>query len=100
MSDVVRHQRKAGAHSIVRAAWVRITGLLFYGAIVGWCAYALHGSLPFVVPGAVLGGGVLHVWKGRPLLGFSVFGLIVVAVPLLLLPALGVGTFADVTSGL
>src|SRR4051812_42307938 len=73
MRDVVRHQRSPrDAHSIVRAASVRITGLVFYGAVVAWCAYALHGSLAFVIPGAVLGGGVLHVWKGRPLLGLAV----------------------------
>lgn len=101
MGDVVRHQRSPKkARSMARAASVRVTGLVLYGATVAWCAYALQGSLPFVIPGAVLGGGVLHVWKGRAWLGLAVFALIVVVVPLLLLPALGVGTFADMTSGL
>ena len=101
MGDVMRHQRSPkNARSVARAASMRVTGLVFYGAVVAWCAYALHGSLAFVIPGAVLGGGVLHVWKGRAWLGLAVFALIVVVVPLLLLPALGVGTFADMTSGL
>ncbi|GAB7006818.1 hypothetical protein JCM18899A_42910 [Nocardioides sp. AN3] len=57
-------------------------------------------SLPFVVPGAVLGGGVLHAWKGRPWLGLATFVISVVIVPFLLLPALGIGTYADLSNRL
>jgi len=101
MTDVVRHQRNTSrGRAVARAIWIRITGLALYGAVVVWCAYALQESLPFVVLGAALGGGVLHAWKGRPWLGLSVFVIIVVIVPLLLLPALGIGTYADLSNRL
>ena len=74
-------------------------GLVFYGAAVAWAWWQLPATLPFVVPAAVLGGGVLHVVKGRPWWGLLVFTIIVVAVPLLLWPALGTGTFSDLTDG-
>lgn len=101
MRDVLRHQRNSSrGRAFARAIWIRVAGLALYGAVVVWCAYALQESLPFVVPGAVLGGGVLHAWKGRPWLGFAVFVVIVVLVPVLLLPALGIGTYADLSNRL
>src|SRR3954447_2977653 len=103
MSDLVRHRGKipaTGAKAVVRAVQVRLAGIVLYCAAVAWCAYQLPDSLPFVVPGAVLGGGVLHVWKGRPWLGLVVFAVIVVLVPALLWPSLATGAFADVTDGL
>jgi len=72
---------------------------MLYTGAVAWAWYQLPQTLPFVVPGAVLGGGILHVLKGRPWLGLAVFTLVVVAVPLLLWPALGTGTFTDLTDG-
>jgi hypothetical protein len=60
----------------------------------------LPDAIPFVVPGAVLGGGVLHVWKGKPWLGLVVFATIVFVVPLLLWPSLTTGFFSDLTNGL
>ena len=63
--------------------------------VVAWCAYRLPDTLPFVVPGAVLGGGFLHVVRGRAWWGLMVFALIVVAVPLLAWPSLLTGAFED-----
>ena len=98
MRDVLRHQRSDSA--VGRALRTRLTGLVLYGAAVAWCAYQLPDSLPFVVPGAVLGGGVLHVWRGRSWLGLLVFAIIVVAVPMLLWPSMLTGTYADLRDGL
>jgi hypothetical protein len=78
---------------------VRFAGLVVYSATVAWAWWQLPATLPFVVPAAVLGGGVLHVVKGRPRLGLLAFTVIVVVVPLLLWPALGTGTFSDLTDG-
>ena len=78
---------------------IRLTGVVLYAAAVAWCWYQLPTSLPFVVPAALLGGGVLHAWKGRPWLGLVVFTLVVVVVPLLLWPSMGTGWFADLTDG-
>ena len=102
MSDVQRHQPRvprSRAQAVARAIRIRITGVVLYGALVAWCATQLRTSLPFVIPGAVLGGGVLHVWKGRPWLGLIVFAAIVVAVPALFWPSMVTGTFADLTDG-
>jgi hypothetical protein len=77
----------------------RLAGLLAYAGIVAWAWYQLPQTLPFVVPAAVVGGGFLHVLRGRPWLGLLVFSVIVVAVPVLLWPALGTGTFSDLTEG-
>ncbi len=102
MSDVVRHGGSGStsrARSAARAVRVRITGLVLYTAAVVWCAYQLPTTLPFVAPAAVLGGGLLHVWKGRPWLGLALFTLIVVAVPVFVLPALSTGALADLTDG-
>ncbi|GAA1477162.1 hypothetical protein GCM10009623_16080 [Nocardioides aestuarii] len=82
---------------MARAVGVRLAGLIFYGAAVAWAWWQLPQTLPFVVPAAVLGGGVLHVGKGRPWWGLLIFGLVVVVVPVLLWPALGTGTFSDLT---
>ena len=99
VSDVVRHggASRSSRGGLGRAVSVRLSGLVLYAAAVWWCQYALSDALPFVVPGAVLGGGVLHVWKGRPWLGLAVFVFFVVAFPALLWPALGTGTFLDMT---
>src|SRR5688572_1229850 len=102
MSDVQRHRAQAPrsrGKAVAHAVQVRIIGALLYCAAVAWCAYQLPTSLPFVVPGAVLGGGILHVWKGRPWLGLIVFTIVVVAVPALLWPSMTTGTFADLTDG-
>ena len=102
MSDIRRHSGTTSSRSkpMLRAVRIRITGAVLYAAAVAWCAYQLPTSLPFVVPGAVLGGGVLHVWKGRPWLGLVVFALIVVAVPALLWPSMMTGAFSDLTDGI
>lgn len=97
LRDVLRHQRTGSA--VDRALRVRLTGLVLYSGAVAWCAYQLPDSLPLVVPGAVLGGGVLHVWRGRPWLGLMVFAIIVVAVPVLLWPSMLTGTYVDLRDG-
>jgi hypothetical protein len=97
MRDVLRHQPR---RSRSRAVRVRLTGLVIYSAVVAWCAYQLPDSLLFIVPGAVLGGGGLHVWRGRPWLGLLVFAIIVVAVPMLLWPSMLTGTYTDLRDGL
>lgn len=99
MNDVVRHAG-AAPRSFLRALQVRVAGLILYPAIVAWCAFQLPDTVPFVVPGAVLGGGVLHVWKGRPWLGLVVFAMVVVLVPALLWPSVLTGAFSDLTDGL
>ncbi len=103
MRDVVRHGSTtptSRTSAVARALRVRATGLLLYGAVVAWCAYQLPDTVPFVVPGAMLGGGILHVWKGRPWLGLVVFAVIVAVVPVLLWPSVLTGAFSDLTEGL
>lgn len=97
MRDVLRHQRSSSG--VGRGLRTRLAGLVLYSAAVAWCAYQLPDTLPFVVPGAVLGGGLLHVWRGRPWLGLLVFAIIVVVVPLLLWPSMLTGTYADLRDG-
>ena len=102
MRDVLRHAGATPASrggTAIRALRVRLTGLVFYGAVLAWCAYQLPDAMPFVGPAAALGGGVLHVWKGRPWLGLLVFALIVVIVPMLLWPSVLTGAFSDLTDG-
>jgi hypothetical protein len=99
MADVQKHTAGSRGRGFVHGLGVRVVGLVFYGAAVVWAWWQLPATLPFVVPAAVLGGGLLHVVKGRPWWGLIVFTVIVVAVPLLLWPALGTGTFADLTDG-
>lgn len=84
---------------MARAIRTRLSGVVLYCAAVAWCAYQLPATLPFVVPGAVLGGGILHVWKGRPWVGLAVFATIVVVVPALLWPSMMTGVFSDFTDG-
>jgi hypothetical protein len=103
MRDVLRHASTTPASragTVIEALRVRVFGVLLYGAVVAWCAYQLPDTVAFVVPGAVLGGGVLHVWKGRPWLGLLVFAIIVVIVPALLWPSVLTGALTDVTDGL
>jgi hypothetical protein len=56
-------------------------------------------ALVFVAPAAVLGGGLLHVWKGRTWLGFMVFTAVVILLPIVLTPALGAGFWTSVRLG-
>ena len=103
MRDVLRNASAAPASrasAVIRALQIRVSGLLIYGAVVAWCAYQLPDTVPFVVPGAVLGGGILHVWKGRPWVGLALFATIVVVVPALLWPSILTGAFSDLTDGL
>lgn len=102
IADVRRHaegQRTTRGRSLARALKIRVTGAVLYTAAVAWTFVQLPDAIPFVVPGAVLGGGVLHVWKGKPWLGLVVFATIVIAVPLLLWPSLTTGFFSDLTNG-
>ncbi|CUR58526.1 membrane hypothetical protein [metagenome] len=101
MSDVERSStsRPARGRTLARAIRVRLTGAILYCAAVAWCAYQVPTSLAFVVPGAVLGGGILHVWKGRPWLGLIVFTLVVAVVPALFWPSMTTGTLSDLTDG-
>jgi hypothetical protein len=97
IEDVRRHHgedRRTRARSWGRAIRVRLVGLLLYAAVAAWCAWQLPTSLPFAVPAAAAG-LVLHGVKGRPWLGALAFVVLVVALPKLLFPALGVGTFSD-----
>jgi hypothetical protein len=103
MRDVQRHRARATpsrGRAFARALRIRVTGAVLYAAAVAWCAYQLPSSLPFVAPAAVLGGGILHVWRGRPWLGLFVFAIIVVAVPALLWPSMMTGTLSELTDGL
>lgn len=103
ITDIRRYDEGAPASRgkrIARAVWIRFTGALLYCGIVAWCAYQLPDTLPFVVPGAVLGGGVLHVWKGRPWLGLLAFAIVVVVVPALFWPSMATGAFSDLADGL
>lgn len=95
IADVRRHHPVGRRpRSWGRAIRVRLAGFALYTAVVAWCAWQLPTSLPFVVPAA--GAGlVLHGVKGRPWLGLVAFVVLVVALPVLLLPALGTGTFSD-----
>ena len=102
LQDVLTNQSLRGSDSgtrrLLRQLRLRLTGLLLYAATVAWCAFQLPDTLPFVVPGAVLGGGLLHVWKGRPWLGLLVFVVVVAVVPALLWPAMATGLFSDLTA--
>ncbi|QCX26572.1 hypothetical protein [Nocardioides jishulii] len=95
---MARHQRLAGRRSFARSAGMRLTGLLLYSAAVFWTWWQLRDAMVFVVPAAV-GGGLLHVWRGRPWLGLVVFWLMVVLLPILVVPALGTGFWADFRQG-
>jgi len=102
MRDVLHHASTTPASrssAVIRALRIRVIGLLLYGAVVAWCVYQLPDTVPFVVPGAVIGGGI-HVWKGRPWLGLAVFAIIVVIVPALLWPSVLTGAFSDLTAEL
>lgn len=98
MQDVARNQRRSGGVALLRGAGVRLTGLVLYVAAVAWVWFQLPDALVFVVPAAV-GGGLLHVWRGRPWLGLVIFTFMVVALPLLLWPALGTGFWTNVRLG-
>lgn len=69
---------------------------MLYAAAVAWCAWQLPATLPFVVPAAAAG-LVLHGVRGRPWLGAIAFVVLVVALPAVLAPALGMGSFSDLT---
>ena len=90
----------SGRKTVGQRIRVRLFGAVLYCAVVAWCWYQLPTSLPFVVPGAALGGGILHVWKGRPWIGLTVFAIIVVVVPALVWPSMATGLFSDLTGDL
>lgn len=96
LRDVLRNQpspRRSGA-------WrTRVTGLVMYAGVVAWCLYQLPDTLPFVIPGVVLGGGYFHVLRGRPWWGFFVFATIVILVPLLVWPSMLTGAYSDLRNG-
>ncbi|HEV2796613.1 MAG TPA: hypothetical protein VGV65_03255 [Nocardioides sp.] len=96
MADIRRHAEVGSSHSTSRArdAGVRIVGVLVYGAVIAWCWWQLPASLPFVAPAAAAAMVVQGV-KGRPWLAMLVFAVLVVALPVLLAPALGTGAFSD-----
>jgi hypothetical protein len=99
MQDVLRHSASSGGDRH-RTSWrSRVLGVVLYSAVVVWCFYQLPDVIPFVVPGAVLGGGLLHVWRGRPALGLLVFLLVVVVLPVTVWPSLLTGAFSDFTNG-
>ncbi|WP_210443424.1 hypothetical protein [Nocardioides sp. SYSU D00065] len=79
----------------MRRLFARVLGLALYAAVVGWCGWQLPASLPFVGPAAAAG-AALHGLKGRPWLGLTAFVVLVLALPVLLAPALGTGAFSDV----
>jgi hypothetical protein len=101
MRDVLRHAVVANPsvrrRAALRARGVRLIGLVAYSAIVAWCAYQLPDAMPFVVSGAVVGGGFLHVWRCRPWLGAVVFAVMVLALPALLAPSVLTDVFSHVT---
>jgi hypothetical protein len=99
ISDIRRHRASTRTRrgGFAGALWTRIVGIVLYVGIVAWAWWQLPNTLPFVVPAAVIGGGWLHVVRGRPWWGVVVFAIIVVAVPVLLWPALGTGTFSELT---
>lgn len=95
MADVVRHQRNGTRR---RAALTsRLWGLLAYAGIVVWCLVAIPTAAAFVVPAAAVG-AVLHVLRGRPVVGGLVFVLIIAIAPLLLWPAMGTEVLDDLAS--
>lgn len=94
-ADVARHQPAPRGKQWGRALGGRCSGVALYLAAVAWTAVQMPDAVVFVVPAAVLGGGLLHVWKGRPWLGLMVFVLVVVALPVLLWPALGTGAWTN-----
>ena len=96
MEDVRKHaaRPRTRSRSWVSAVGLRLLGIVLYAAVVAWCSWQLPTSLPFVVPAAVCG-VILHGLKGRPWLGLLSFVVLVVALPLLLAPALGTGAFSD-----
>lgn len=99
MSDVVKHRPRSGFSRALRGLGVRLAGVLLYTAAVAWTALQMRDALVFVVPAAVLGGGLLHVWKGRPWWGLVTFTVVVVALPLVMTPALGAGFWSSIRQG-
>ncbi|MFW6774343.1 hypothetical protein ACOACO_08665 [Nocardioides sp. CPCC 205120] len=80
--------------SLARPRWSRLArvrtrlwGLLVYGGVLAWCLVQLPTAAVFVVP-AVAVGAVLHVVRGRPILGATVFLVILVVAPSLFWPSM------------
>ena len=96
-ADIERHtgRPRGRTKNLGRAVRVRLSGIVLYGAALMWTFFQMPDAFVFVGPAAVLGGGVLHVWKGRPWLGLIVFVTIVIALPFVLMPALGTGFWTN-----
>lgn len=99
MTDIVKHRPAARGARTVRALAVRLGGILLYTAAVAWTALQMRDALVFVAPAAVLGGGLLHVWKGKPWWGLLTFVAVVVALPVIMTPALGAGFWTSLRQG-
>lgn len=96
--DVVANQR-TGRSRDNRRVLTRLWGIPLYGGILAWCLLQLPTAAVFVVP-AVVVGVVLHVLRGRPVLGALAFLVIVVVAPALFWPSIATDAFDGLTSRL
>lgn len=96
--DVVANQR-TGRSRGNRRVLTRLWGVPIYGGILAWCLLQLPTAAVFVVP-AVVVGVVLHVLRGRPVLGALAFLVIVVVAPALFWPSIATDAFDGLTSRL
>ncbi|GAA5143903.1 hypothetical protein GCM10023340_10400 [Nocardioides marinquilinus] len=95
IQDVRRHHlggRRRGAD-----LRIRLVGLVAYPALVAWCLWQLPTAATFVVPAAFVG-WVLHVVRGRPVVGALVFMVVVALAPLLFWTAMATDLMDDVGS--
>ncbi len=97
MDAILEHTSRISRRGLRRWIGVRVFGLLLYAGVVAWAWWQLPETLPFVILGAGLGGGLLHVIKGRPWLGFAVFAVTVFVAPRLLWSAFGMGALSDLS---
>lgn len=96
--DLVARPRSARAGEFARALWIRVLGLIGYSAVLCWFGWKSPDTLFALVPAAAVGGGILHLWKGRVWLGLAVFLMLTLLIPLLIAPAQVSGFFADIRS--
>ncbi|HEY1133073.1 MAG TPA: hypothetical protein VGE77_00720 [Nocardioides sp.] len=94
--DVVQNQRTRRSRSSRRVA-TRLWGVPIYGGILAWCLLALPTAAVFVVP-AVVVGAVLHVLRGRPIVGGLAFVTVVVVAPALFWPSIATDALDAVVS--